>query len=108
TPWVSILLVTAVAGALVLTGSIGALASTTVVLLLSVFVLVNVSVLFLRRDPIDQPHFRTPPLLPILGAMASGALVLFTVANDPWVAARAVVLLLLGAMLWALRRAWAR
>ncbi|MDN5938601.1 MAG: APC family permease [Salinisphaera sp.] len=108
TPWVSILLVTAVAGALVLTGSIGALASTTVVLLLSVFVLVNVSVLFLRRDPIDQPHFRTPTLLPILGAMASGALVLFTVANDPWVAARAVVLLLLGAMLWALRRAWAR
>jgi basic amino acid/polyamine antiporter, APA family len=106
TPWVAIIVVTGVATALVSTGSIGALASTTVLLLLSVFTLVNVSVLVLRRDPVDAQHFRTPTLVPVLGALSCAGLVVFTIASDPNVAVRAGLLLVAGIALWFINRAF--
>lgn len=106
TPWVAILVVTAIAAVLVSTGSIGALASTTVVLLLSVFTLVNISVLVLRREPVEEAHFRAPILVPVLGAAASAALLLFTVASDPLVALRAGILIFFGIILWFVNRAF--
>ena len=36
----------------------------TVLLLLTVFALVNVSVLVLRRDAVDHDHYRAPTVLP--------------------------------------------
>ena len=33
------------------------------------FTVVNIAVLVLRRDPVDHQHFRTPTILPILGAV---------------------------------------
>ena len=74
TPWVSILFTTLIA--LLLLATIGGndealatLGSTTVVLLLIAFVMVNISVLVLRRDEVGHEHFRTPTVFPILGAV---------------------------------------
>ncbi|MGW0330787.1 APC family permease [Streptomyces sp. NPDC003011] len=68
TPWVAIATTTALSILLALTGSVATLASTLVLLLLVVFLLVNVSVLVLRRDPGEDDHFRAPTVLPVLGA----------------------------------------
>jgi basic amino acid/polyamine antiporter, APA family len=70
TPLVAILFVTALAIALAATGDLSDLADTTVVLLLFVFIVVNISVLVLRRDPVEHDHFRVPSFIPILGAVA--------------------------------------
>ncbi|GAA1491172.1 APC family permease [Brachybacterium sacelli] len=82
TPWVGILFSTALAFALVLTvryvlaeETISALGGTTALLLLTVFALVNIAVLVLRRDTVDVRHFRTPTVLPVIGAVTSFALV---------------------------------
>lgn len=47
----------------VLTGDLGALADTTVLLLLGVFIAVNVSALRLRGDRVGHPHFEVPRTL---------------------------------------------
>jgi APA family basic amino acid/polyamine antiporter len=59
---------------LFLGGGLEALASATVVLLLSVFVLVNASALVLRNDRVEHEHYRTPIVFPILGMLVSLAL----------------------------------
>jgi APA family basic amino acid/polyamine antiporter len=75
TPWVSIIFtVSIVVILLFFGGGLEALASATVVLLLSVFVLVNASALMLRNDRVEHEHFRTPIVLPILGVVVSLAL----------------------------------
>lgn len=71
TPWVAIVFVTLITLILVSTGNLSALSQTTVALLLIVFTLVNIAVLVLRRDPVGHHHFRTPTVLPILGALTS-------------------------------------
>ena len=106
TPWVAILVVTGVAVALVSTGSIAALAGTTVLLLLSVFTLVNVSVLVLRRDKISEQHFHAPTLIPVLGAISCAGLVVFTIVIDPLATLRAVLLIGVGIVLWFINRAF--
>jgi APA family basic amino acid/polyamine antiporter len=75
TPWVSIIFtVSIVVILLFLGGGLEALASATVVLLLSVFVLVNASALVLRNDRVEHEHYRTPIVFPILGMLVSLAL----------------------------------
>jgi len=104
TPWIAIVATALVAGILVATGDLEGLASTTVVLLLIVFTLVNVSVLVLRRDQVDGPHYRAPTALPALGAVASAGLVIYRLVDQPAVMARAGILLLVGVALWAVNR----
>jgi basic amino acid/polyamine antiporter, APA family len=77
------------------------LGGTTSLLLLSVFAVVNVVVLVLRRDRVDHRHFKAPTALPLVGAVACVYLVL------PWTSGRdleqyliAGVLLLIGVVLW--------
>jgi APA family basic amino acid/polyamine antiporter len=101
TPWVAIGFTTALAVVLVLTGNLEILADTTVMLLLLVFVAVNVSVLALRRDRVDHPHFRAPTFAPVLGAIVSLALV---AQNEAAIFVRAGVLLLIGVAFWTLNR----
>ena len=67
TPFVAIVFTTAISAALILTGDLGDLADTTVLLLLGVFIAVNASVLILRRDPIEDDHFEVPRPIPVLG-----------------------------------------
>ena len=107
TPWVAILFTTALTAGLLLSGDLGDLADTTVLLLLMVFAVVNVAVLVLRRDRVEAPHFRSPTLMPVIGCAVSVALM---TTKEPSTFARAAVLLAIGCVLWLLtiRRGGAR
>ena len=97
TPWVAIVATTALAMVLIASGDLSELADTTVLLLLLVFTAVNIAVLVLRRDPVAHSHFRAPTVIPVLGAVASVALM---TTKDADVFARAGGLILLGLVLW--------
>jgi amino acid transporter len=101
TPWVAIVATTVVAMVLVFTGDLAALAETVVLLLLLVFISTNVSVLVLRRDHVDHPHFRVASVVPVLG-VASCVLLLSQQDGTTWL--RAGVLLALGAVLYLAMR----
>ena len=105
TPWVAIVFVAALAMTLVVVGNLESLADTTVLLLLSVFVTVNIAVLVLRRDPVEHDHWRAPTVLPILGAVAALALIVQKAFDDAVVFAYAGGLLALGVVLWGISRA---
>ncbi len=105
TPVVAIVFTTAISFALILTGDLGDLADTTVLLLLGVFIAANASVLILRKDPVSHDHFRVPSALPVLGIVAC-VVVMSQVEGVTFV--RAGALLLLGLLLWALERGAAR
>jgi basic amino acid/polyamine antiporter, APA family len=101
TPWASIAFTTAIGVVLIVTGDLGVLADTTVMLLLLVFAAVNVSVLVLRKDPVEHEHFRTPAVFPILGAIISLYLV---TQNEAAIYLRAAILLAIGLVFWAINR----
>ncbi len=101
TPWVAIVATTLVAMALVFTGDLAALAETVVLLLLLVFLSTNVSVLVLRRDTVERPHFRVLSVVPVLGA-ASCVLLLTQQDGATWL--RAGVLLAVGIVLYVVMR----
>ncbi len=105
TPVVAIVFTTAISAALILTGDLGDLADTTVLLLLGVFIAVNASVLILRRDPVSHNHFQVPSALPILGIVAC-VVVISQVEAETFL--RAGALLVLGLLLWVLERGSAR
>jgi amino acid transporter len=109
TPWAAIGTTTGLAVLLALTGGVAALASTLVLLLLVVFLMVNTAVLVLRRDPGEPGHFRAPTVLPVLGA-ASCVLLATRVEPGVWLRGLAVVGagLLLGAAAGVRRRLAAR
>ncbi|MCP2030507.1 amino acid transporter [Okibacterium sp. HSC-33S16] len=112
TPWAAILFTSALAIGLIVYVSLDAegsivalLGGTTSLLLLTVFAVVNVAVLVLRRQPVDHKTFRTPVVLPIIGTLTCLYLVL------PWTSGRpvgqywiAVVLLGIGVLLWGAER----
>src|SRR5699024_510169 len=82
TPWSGIIFSTVLAFLLVLSvryvlaeQTIAALGGTTALLLLAVFGLVNIAVLVLRSDKVDVRHFRTPTVLPVIGALTSFPLI---------------------------------
>ena len=91
----------AVAAALLITGDIGELADTTVLLLLLVFATVNASVLVLRRETVPEPHFKAPTVMPVIGMAVSLALIM---TKDAETFARAAVLLAIGFLLWLISR----
>ncbi|MDP9189477.1 MAG: APC family permease [Actinomycetota bacterium] len=93
TPLVAIVLVTALAIGLAATGDLADLASTTVLLLLAVFIVVNISVLVLKKDTVDHDHFSVPTIVPIIGAL--GAAVILT-QPDAETYTRAGLIMLLG------------
>ncbi|GAA2413815.1 APC family permease [Actinomadura vinacea] len=104
TPWVAILFTVAIAVVLVSTGEVGALADTTVLLLLCVFALVNVCVLVLRREPVEHEHFRAPTWMPVLGAVSCLVLVLPITGREGAVYLRAAILIAVGVVLWLVNR----
>ena len=97
TPWVAILFTTAIAAVLVITADLEKLADTTVALLVIVFAIVNATVLYLRRDPVDHDHFRVPSVVPVIGIGVSIAL-LTQIEGE--VFARAGILVGVGLVLW--------
>ena len=108
TPWVAIIFTTAVSFGLIYFVStsdsdvVPALGGTTALLLLGVFTIVNIVVLVLRRDDIGRDHFRTPTVLPIIGAVACFFFTLPATGRDPIQYTIAAWLLGIGVVLWAL------
>ncbi|GLJ62267.1 amino acid permease [Microbacterium barkeri] len=101
TPWVAIVATTVVAMALTLIGDLATLAETVVLLLLFVFLSANISVLVLRRDRVDHPHYRVWTFVPVLGI--ASCIVLLT-QQRPIVWAFGAALLALGGVLYAVAR----
>ncbi|MEU6993308.1 APC family permease [Streptomyces sp. NPDC046465] len=104
TPIVGIVFVSLLAIGLVSTGEIEGLGDTTAFLLLCVFAVVNVAVLVLRRDPVDHRHFRTPTVLPVLGAVTSLILASPLADRPAEVYIRAGVLIAIGIGLWVVNK----
>ncbi|MEV4329947.1 APC family permease [Streptomyces sp. NPDC049597] len=104
TPVTGIVFVTLIAIGLVSTGEIEGLGDTTAFLLLCVFAVVNVAVLVLRGDRVEHAHFRTPTVLPVLGAITAVILAspLADRAADVYI--RAGVLIAIGILLWGVNK----
>jgi APA family basic amino acid/polyamine antiporter len=108
TPWAAILLTTGIAFGLIAyvsldpTGSVVALlGGTTSLLLLTVFTIVNITVLVLRRKTVDHKHFNAGRVLPVIGAVCCAYLVFPFSSGRPVEQYQiAGVLLLLGVVLW--------
>jgi amino acid transporter len=101
TPWVAIVATTVVAALLTLTGDLGMLAETVVLLLLFVFISTNVSVLVLRRDTVEHDHFRVWSFVPVLGVV-SCVVLLTQQSAQVWLFG--AILLAVGAVLYVLAR----
>lgn len=101
TPYVAIGFTTLLAFALItFVGEVPALGGTTALLLLCVFTVVNIAVLVLRKDRVEHDHFRTPTLLPILGALACAFFAGPWTGRDPVQYRIAGVLIGIGVVLW--------
>jgi amino acid transporter len=116
TPWAAILFTTVLALGLITYVSLDAegsvvalLGGTTSLLLLTVFAIVNVVVLVLRKQPVDHEHFRTPTVMPIIGAITCLYLVFpFTSGRPGEQYGIALVLLAIGVVLWGVERLFRR
>lgn len=101
TPYIAIGFTSLLAfGLITFVGEVPALGGTTALLLLCVFTVVNIAVLVLRRDPVEHKHFRTPTILPILGAITCAFLAGPWTGRDPVQYRIAGILLAIGIVLW--------
>ena len=101
TPYIAIVFTSIIAiGLIAFAGGVPALGGTTALLLLGVFTIVNVAVLVLRKDKVEHKHFRTPTILPIIGAISCFFLVGPWTGRDPVQYSIAGVLLFIGVLLW--------
>lgn len=101
TPYIAIGFTTLLAfGLITFVGGVPALGGTTALLLLCVFTVVNVAVLVLRKDPVGHKHFRTPTILPVLGAVSCAFLAGPWTGRDPVQYKVAGVLIGIGIALW--------
>jgi APA family basic amino acid/polyamine antiporter len=108
TPWFSIIFTTALSIVLILVvEDFANLADTTVLLLTAVFLLVNICVLVLRRDPVDHRHFVAPTFIPVIGALVS-AIFLLPLNRDAKIYLLALYLLIGGLVLWGINFAVTR
>ncbi|MFN2488545.1 MAG: APC family permease [Actinomycetota bacterium] len=101
TPWAAIAFTAAIGVVLIITGDLGVLADTTVMLLLIVFAIVNVAVIVLKKDRVDHDHFSAPTFIPVLGAVISLALI---TQNEAAIFLRAGILLVIGLVFWVVNR----
>jgi APA family basic amino acid/polyamine antiporter len=105
TTWVAILFATSVVFVLLATigrnpDALDTLSTTTVVLLLLAFIMVNTAVLVLRSDEVGHEHFRTPTVLPVLGILVSAGLLIYSAKDDRTVFGLAGLLLGIGVLLY--------
>jgi amino acid transporter len=108
TPWFAILFTTGLSILLILTtDDLSGLSDTTVLLLTSVFLLVNIAVLVLRRDPVDHRHFVAPSILPVIGALVA-LVFLLPINRTGEVYLTAIYLLIGGLVLWGINFAFTR
>jgi APA family basic amino acid/polyamine antiporter len=109
TPYIAIGFTTLLAfGLITFVGEVPALGGTTALLLLCVFTVVNVAVLVLRRDPVEHKHFKTPTILPVLGALSCAFLAGPWTGRDMAQYKIAGILLAIGVGLWVLNHLFHR
>jgi APA family basic amino acid/polyamine antiporter len=113
TPTFAIVFTTALALILIVlvdrfSDSLTDLADATVLLLTGAFLLVNISVLVLRRERVDHEHFTAPSVVPVIGALVSAVFLLPIVGREGPVYVVAGLVLLLGLVLWAVNYAVTR
>jgi len=102
TPWFAILFTTALSILLIVTtDDLSGLSDTTVLLLTSVFFLVNIAVLVLRRDRVAHRHFVAPAFLPVVGAIVA-LIFLLPINRTGEIYLTAIYLLIGGLVLWAI------
>jgi APA family basic amino acid/polyamine antiporter len=110
TPHLAILTLFVVTAPLALVGTIGQLASATVLLLLTVFALLNGALVMLKKregEPLGK--FEIPMILPILGGLVCAGLVIVRVATGDWRAPALAGAMLAGILLiYALLRTGSR
>src|SRR3712207_3507129 len=101
TPYIAIAFTSFLAfGLITFVGAVPALGGTTALLLLAVFTIVNIAVLVLRKDRVGHEHFKSPTILPVLGAISCAFLV------GPWTGRASTqyviagILLAIGVVLW--------
>jgi APA family basic amino acid/polyamine antiporter len=103
TPYVAIAFTSLLAfGLITFVGGVPALGGTTALLLLGVFTIVNIAVLVLRKDQVDHEHFRSPTILPLLGAICCAFLVGPWTGRAPVQYTIAGILLAIGVVLWGI------
>jgi len=105
TPWVAILFTAGIAVGLITTADLEKLAEVTVALLVIVFMIVNASVLYLRRDRVDHDHFQVPSVFPVLGVGVSITL-LTQIEGEAFM--RAGILVGIGVVLWLINEFFLR
>ena len=107
-PVVAVAAVGLLAVLLAATGDLSALASTTVLLLLVVFAMVNIALLRLRSDVLSHEHVEIPAFVPVLGAVTCIGLVVYrAIDGGPGVLVRFVLLLGLGVVVYFVQKALA-
>lgn len=85
TPHLAILTLLAVVAPLALIGTIGQLAAATVLLLLTVFAMINGALVLLRnREGEPRGRFEIPVVLPVLGMLVCAGLVIVRVTTGDW------------------------
>ncbi len=106
TPWFAIIFTAALCAILIAIGTLSVLAQATVMLLLCVFTLVNISVLVLRRESVEHRHFVAPSVFPIAGAVVSVAMLIKLITQQEGALPFVIVVSLLagGAALWWINR----
>ncbi|WP_031466807.1 APC family permease [Sciscionella sediminilitoris] len=104
TPWVAIIFTSLIAVVLVSTTDLEALGSTTSLLLLLVFTVVNIAVLVLRREKAEHKHFRAPTVIPVLGAITCAFLASPFSGRDSQDYVIGGILLAIGVLLWFVNR----
>jgi APA family basic amino acid/polyamine antiporter len=102
TPWVAIVFTSVIAIILVASVDITQLGGTTALLLLAVFTIVNIAVLVLRRDKVEQNHFRAPSWTPYVGIVLCGFLATPLSGRPLEQFVLAGVLLAVGVALWVI------
>jgi amino acid transporter len=99
TPYVAIFALLAIVIVLSLVGDIKALAQATVMLLLTVFTIVNVALVILKMRPNEKPgRFEVPVFVPVLGAVVCAALIVTRLLQTGDFTAPAVAIGLIGAI----------
>ena len=102
TPWVSIIVTTGLAVALItFVGQVSQLGGTTALLLLMVFTVVNIAVMVLRKDEVSHHHFKAPTFLPVVAALLTGYLVGPWTGRSPQQFLIAGILIVIGLLAWA-------
>ena len=104
TPWVAIAFCTALVLVLLVTADVEKLANVTVLFLITVYGLVCVSALVLRKQTVEHKHYTAPTALLYGGVLLNVALLGYTAYTEPEALLYCGGMLLVGGALYALNR----